>query len=325
MIRTRLLKSGIALWAAMCAVPSVHAQAAYPNRPVTLVVQSVPGAITDQMARLYGERMARVLGQPVLIENMGGAGGLLAFRRVARAEPDGYTLLVTVNTVLAQPHLSAKAGYAMKDFSAVGEMGRSSSLLVTSANSPYKSLADLIEAARKSPGTVSYGSSGIGTTNHLNVEMLASRARVKFLHVPYKGVAAAVPDVAGGRLDFVMPTASSTTELLNAGMLLALAISSAERSPRYPDVPTLAELGYPDSGFEIWCGVLGPARLPPDVIKRLEAAMEAARGDKDLVQVLAGAGQHISPVRTAGQFEAVLKDEDVKLQDLIKRANITID
>ena len=327
MIRRRLLISA-ATFASLGTMAGASVQAqedAYPSRPITLVVQSVPGALPDQAARIYSERLSSFLKQSVVIENVSGAGGMIAFRRVAGARPDGYTLLVAVNTVIAQPLLNPKAGYAMKDYTVVGELARAYSLLVTSAESPYKRLDDLLEAARKNPGTISYGSTGVGTTGHLNVEMLADRAKVKFLHVPYKGVAAAVPDVVGQRLNFVMPTASSTSELVRSGALRALSISSATRSQAYPDVPTLAELGYPDSGFEVWCAVFAPAGLPPAVLDKLAQALEYARSDQSLVSSFAATGQYISNLRTPAQFAAAVEDETVKLQSLIKAANIVIE
>lgn len=302
-----------------------RAQDAYPSKPIRLVVSSAPGALADQASRLYGDRMSAFLKQPVVIENISGAGALLAARQVARAAPDGYTLLTGANTLVTIPHLNARAGYAMKDFTAVGEMVRSPSLLVVAASSPYKSLGDLVAAAKKQPGSVAYASGGIGTTSHLPVELFARQAGVKFTHVPYKGNSAAIPDVVGGRVPFMMGTATGYAELLKSGALRALAITSEARSPKFPSVPTFKEQGFGEATFEIWIGMVAPAGTPAPVIARIAAAMEAARGDAELVAKLDGAGQTISNVRTPAQFAAVLRGDEERLAKVIQEAGITAD
>ncbi len=319
--RRRLLQVTAATGLAPSLLP-LHAQEAYPSRPITIVVSSAAGALPDQAARLYGERMAVFLKQPVLVENMAGAGGLLAARRVASAPPDGYLMLSVANTVVAQPLLNSKAGYTMKNLTPVGELARAPLLIVTAAGSPYKNLQDLVAAARKSPATVSYGSSGNGTTNHLTVEMLATKAGVKFLHVPYKGITAAIPDAVAGRLGFLMSTATSLHELIRGGQFRALAISSAKRSAAFPDIPTMAEQGFPDSSFDVWVGAFAPGNLPPAVKAKLAEALEFARGDQKLIKTLEGAGQEISSARTPDLFAAVVDADEDKMRKVIKDANI---
>lgn len=320
----RQLLQALASIAPACAWPGARAQdAAFPSKPIRLISGSVPGTLVDQAARLYAERMATYLKQPVVIEYVSGASSLLAVRQVLKSPPDGHTLLVAANTLVTVPHINSKAGYVVKDFAAVGEMVRSPVLLVTSASSPYKTLADLIAAARKEPGRIGYGSSGIGTTNHLAVELLARQASISFNHIPYKGIAAAVPDVVAGRLGFLMGTATSVVELIKSGALRALAISSDKRSPQFASVPTLKELGYPGATFELWIGALAPAGISRAVRSRLGDAMEAARADPELVKRLEAAGQEISAVRTPDQFEAVLRADEERLQKVIKDANIT--
>lgn len=320
----RPLILGAAAMLAAAFFPAVQAQeASFPSRPIRLLVGTAPGALADQAARLYAERMSAYLKQTVLVENVTGAGTLLAVRQTAKANPDGYTLHVNANTLVTVPHVNAKAGYTTKDFVGIGELVRSPSLLVVSGSSPYKTLADLIAAARQKPGQVSYGSGGIGTTAHLPVEVFAREAGIRLTHVPYKGVAAVVPDLVAGRVSMMMSTATSTMELIKSGGLRVLAISSAARSPQFPNVPTFKELGLPEATFEIWIGMVGPAGIPKPVRDRLSQALEAARSDPRLVAQLAGAGQQISAVRTPEQFDAVLKSEEEKFARVIKEAGIT--
>lgn len=313
---------------AMAALPaawSVSAQenTPLPNRPLRLLAGSVPGTLVDHAARLYADKMAAFLKQPVVVENVAGASSLLAVRQLLKAPADGTTLLAAANTIVTVPHVNAKAGYAVKDLAALGEMVRSPVLLAVRGAAPYRTLAEFLDAARKRPGELTYGSSGVATTNHLAVELLARSAGVKFSHIPYKGIAAAVPDVVAGRVDFMMGTATSIVGLMKTGALRALAISSDRRSPQFPDVPTLREAGHPDATFEIWIGIVGAAGIPRVARARLGEAMEAARNDAGVVRDLQAAGQEISAVRTPEQFDAVLKADEERLRRVIREANIS--
>lgn len=297
----------------------------FPSKPIRIIAGSGAGTSLDLAARLYADKMSAYLKQPIVVENVAGASSLLAVRQLLKAPPDGYTLLVVANTLVTVPHLNPKAGYATKDFTAIGEMNRSPAVLVTGGSSPYKSLSDLVAAARRNPGQIPFGSSGVGTTTHLPVEMLAQQARVTFSHVPYKGIAAAVPDVVAGRVAFLIAAGPAVVELIKTGGLRALAISSEKRSAAFPDLPTLKELGYPGATFEIWLGAVGPAGMPRGVRDRLGDAMEAARSNPDLVARFAALGQEISAVRTPDQFEATMRADEERLAKLIKQANIVAD
>ncbi len=321
MDRRQLLKY-LASLAPAAGVLSAHAQDVFPSKPIRLIVTSSPGALLDAASRLYAERMTAVLKQPVVVENMTGAGGLLARRHVAKAPADGYTLLAAANTVTTIPHLNAGAGYSLKEFAAVGEMARSPSLLVVSSSSPFKSIADIVAAAKKGAGAVNYASGGIGTTSHLPVELFARQAGVKFTHVPYKGNAVAVPDVVANRVGFMMGTPTSLVELMKTGQLRALGITSEKRSPKYPDIPTFKEAGFDEATFDIWVGLLVAAATPKAIRQKIGDAMEAARGDAGIVARIDGMGQVISDIRTPDQFDKVLRDEDDKYRKLIKDANI---
>lgn len=295
---------------------------AFPSRPVRIIAGSGSGTLVDQAARVYADKMSAHLKQPVVVENVAGAASLLAIRQVLKAPADGYTILVAATTLVTLPYLNAKAGYAVRDFAPLGEMVRSPVILVASAASSFKSVADIVAAAKTDPGRISFGSSGVGTTNHLPVEMLAQHAGVSFTHVPYKGIAAAVPDVAAGRVSFLMAAATSVSELIRSGALRPLAISAGKRSPKFPDVPTLKELGYPDASFELWIGAVVAAGTPRAATARLADAMEAARNHPDVLARFEALGQEISAVRTPEQFETVLRADEQRLSKLIKAAGI---
>lgn len=187
---------------------------------------------------------------------------------------------------------------------------------------PYRTLQDLLEDAARHPESLTYGSSGIATTNHIAVELLARQAKVTFSHVPYKSISAAVPDVLSGRVSFLMGTPTSVVELMKTGALRALAISSKSRSRQFPDLPTLSELGYPGATFEVWIGTVAPRGIAPTTRNRLGQAREAARNDPDLAGHLARAGQEISGIRTPDQFASVLLDDDRHMKQLVKAAHI---
>jgi len=312
----------IALGVGATALSAVAAESSFPSKPLRLIHGSVPGTLVDTAARLYAERMSAYFKQPVVVEPISGATTVIAIRNAIKAPADGHTLLVGATTLVVLPHTHARAGYATRDFTPIGEMVRSPLVLVTSGSSPYTSLSELIAAAKKSPERITYASGGVGTTNHLAAALLTRQAGVKLTHVPYKAIGAAVPDVTAGRVDFLMSAPNSVAELMKSGMLRALAISSEKRSPAFPQFPTFREAGYPDATYEIWIGAVGPAGIPAPVRARLGEAMEAARNDPSLVKRVEALGQTISAVRTPAQFEAVMRADEEKLRTLVKEMNI---
>lgn len=303
---------------------TAHAQeAAFPSKTIKIIVGSAPGALTDVATRIYADRMSAFLKQPVVVENMAGASSLLAVRNVAKSAPDGYTLMTVANTFVTAPYVNKAANYnPTKDFTPVGEMVRAPALLVVPGASPYKSIADLVAAAKKAPGGIAYASGGVATTSHLPVELFSQQAGIKFTHVPYKGNAAAIPDLVSGRVAFMMGTATSLFELMKNGSLRALVITSESRSPTFPDLPTFKELGYSDATLDIWIGLFGSAGMPKAVRDKLSAAMEFARKDPVLVKRLEDMGQGFSNLKTPEQFEAFVRQEEVKYRKVIADANI---
>lgn len=323
MHRRKLLQFLAALTPSTPLLTAKAQEISFPVKPIRIIVGSGPGALLDAASRIYADRMSTYLKQPVMIENMAGASSILAARTVAKAAPDGYTLLAAANTIVTIPYIDKKAGYSpSRDFVAVGEMARSPSLLVVSSTSPIKSISELVAAAKKNPGETTYASGGQGTTSHLPVELFAKQAGISLIHVPYKGNAAAVPDVVSGRVGFMMGAATSFLELMKSGALRALAISSDARSPTFPDIPTFKEVGYPNATFDIWVGLLAPAALPKEIRTKLGDAMEMARESKGLRQRLQGMGQDISSVRTPDQFEAFMRIEEEKYRKVIIEAKI---
>ena len=255
---------------------------AYPNRPIRLIVPWTPAGTVDIVGRQLGERLAARFGQPVIVENRPGATGQIGSQQVAQATPDGYTLLVQSATVHSfSPNLAKKFPFDPVDaFTNISQIVAFPYVMVVSAGSPYKSVADITEAARKEPGRISYGSFGTGSGPHLVSELFALKSRTQLLHVPYKGAAQAIADVLGGNLNFFIDSLPSPIGQIRAGKLRALAVSTRERSSQLPDVPTMAETV---PGFEAiaWLGIAGPAKMPREVVTRLHEEIVRITAEPD--------------------------------------------
>jgi tripartite-type tricarboxylate transporter receptor subunit TctC len=303
-----------------CAFSPAQAQVgAFPVKPVRLIVSTSAGGMTDILARLYADSLSKSIKQTFVVENMPGAATMLASRYVARQAADGYTLLVAANSISALPHVEKTAGYQMKDFTGIGELARSPSLLVVSASSKMKSIPDLVAAAKKDPGVVTYAHVGRGTTSHMTAELFARDAGVSFNGIAYKGISLAVPDVLAGRVEFLMGPPTSTEELIKSGKMRALAITSGTRSPEFPNVPTFKELGYSDATYNLFFGIFAPAGTPDAVRKALADAIETAKKDPTFIAHLRRLGMEVSNVRTPQQFNAFLRDEEAKSVSLLRQ------
>ncbi|QDL38613.1 Bug family tripartite tricarboxylate transporter substrate binding protein [Rhodoferax sediminis] len=299
-------------------------QEPFPYKPIRFVIPSAPGGVSDAVARVYGERMSKYLKQPVLIENMPGAETLLAVRHVLKSPADGYTLIVSANTVVTLPHVDKSAGYNPSDFTGVSYLSKMPMALVVSGQSPFRTLAELVAAAKKAPGTITFASLGIGTTSHMPVELFTQSAGIKLQLIPYKGIPLAIPDVVSGRVTLMMGTSPSVGALIKAGKLRALAVTSETRSPSFPNTPAFAELGYVESTYELFLGLMAPAKIPPAVLKILSDAAEEAKNDLDLRERLEALGQELPSQTTPEQFNAFLRREEEKMKKLVKEANIQI-
>jgi len=257
--------------AAALSLVTLGAFAAYPDRPIKLVVPFPAGGPTDIVARPLAQELGKALGESVVVENRGGAGGSIAADLVAKSSPDGYTLLMgTVGTNAINGALYSKLPYdVVKDFTPVALVASSPVVLVVNPKAPYKTLADYIAAARAKPGTVAFGSAGAGTPGHLTAEMFASAAHVKLQHVPYKGSAPAINDLLGFQIPSMFDPLQSQIAHIKAGTLHALAVSGTSRAPVLPNVPTFAESGVKGVESRAWWAIFGPAKMPPAVTARL--------------------------------------------------------
>jgi tripartite-type tricarboxylate transporter receptor subunit TctC len=253
------------------------ALAAYPDRILKIVVPFAPGGGTDAVARTLAQEMAKDLGVSVIIENKPGAGTIIGTQAVATSEGDGYTLLMGTFANAVNPGLHAKLPYDQhRDLASVALVARSFSLVVVNPKSPINSIKDLIAAAKAEPDKLSYGTYGTGTSAHLAGELFKHMAGVNLTTVPYKGSAPAITDLIGGQIQVMFTTVASAASLVEGGQLRALAVTSAERSPAFPNLPTVAEVGVPGYDAEAWYGLFAPAKTPPEIIERLNKAVAVA-------------------------------------------------
>jgi tripartite-type tricarboxylate transporter receptor subunit TctC len=301
------------------------ASAAYPNRVIKIVVPFAPGGGTDVVARTLAQEMAKELGASVIIENKPGAGTILGTQMVAASAPDGYTLLMGTFANAVNPSLYAKLSYdPHKDFAAVSLIARSFNLVVVNPASPIKSIADLIAAAKAEPDRLSYGTYGTGTSAHLAGELFKHMAGVKLTTVPYKGAAPAITDLLGGQIHVIFTTVASAASLVEAGQLRAIAVTSAKRSPAFPQLPTVAEAGVPGYAAEAWYGLYAPAKTPPEIIDRLNKVVAKAV-QSDAFQKLSVNEGLVMVAGTPAQLDSYFAGEEARWRKLIQDAGIKAD
>jgi tripartite-type tricarboxylate transporter receptor subunit TctC len=248
---------------------------AYPSKSIKIIVYVGPGTLVDVTTRVVAEKLSEKLGQPVVVENMPGAAGLLGIRYVKNAPADGYTLLAGTNTVAQAPVLTNSPGYELKDFTAVGGMNRAPFVMVGPIDQPSKDLASLMATAKAKPGALTFASGGVGTTTFMVGSIFLHSAGIKMLHVPYKGTGAAMPDVIGGRVNMMFDAESSAAPHVRDGRLRAFGVTSSVRTKSLPDVPTLAEQGLTDFSFSIYNTILVRTGTPKDVVQRLSDALDS--------------------------------------------------
>jgi tripartite-type tricarboxylate transporter receptor subunit TctC len=295
----------------------------YPSRTVRIVVPNAPGGPTDIVARIMAQRMPESMGQAVIVENRLGAGGTVGTESVARSAPDGYTVLFSAaGAMVITPHMNPKLPYdTFRDFSPVA-LGASMPLVLTvGPNSTMHSVQDLITQARAQPGRLNYSTAGIGTPPHLAAELMKATAGIDIVHIPYRGAPQSQAAVLNGEVAFSF-TQPTVMNLVRAGKIRALAISSAKRSPLAPELPTLSEAGLP--GFEVipWYGAFAPAKVPEDVLAKINAEMIRALRQPDVVERLQSLGFEPPVAHTAADFAAFVRKESAKWQKVVKDANI---
>ena len=258
------------------AVGNAHSES-YPNKPIRIVVQYSPGGGADIVARLIAEHIGPKLGQTINVENKTGAGGNIGSSYVARSAPDGYTLLLTANSFNLNPMIYKSTGYdPVKDFVPVINVAEGPTLLSVHPSTPYKSLQDFIDAARLNPGSISFGSAGVGSPVHMAMELLILAAGIDVVHIPYKGASRAVVDAVGGHIPVVVGSIASQKASVDAGKLRPLAVSTPKRSSSLPNIPTMAESGFPSAVYLTYLGILAPAGTPADRVARLNKEIAAA-------------------------------------------------
>lgn len=307
---------------ALCGAASL-AQSAFPSQPIQIVVGFTPGGSADTAARVVGEGMARELGQPVLVINKPGAGTNVAAQFVAKAPADGYTLLFGGTSLVYSPGLlypAMKANLA-KDFAPVGGVVSSPILLVVRQDSPYRDVKQLMAAAKAKPQAINYGSTGAGVSPQVAMEMLNARAGVAMTHVPYKGTAPMLTAILAGDIDVAFDVASSSVPMVQSGKMRALAVSSARRMKVLPQVPTVAEAGYPGFDVSAWYGLSAPKGTPAAVVQKLNAALQKALANPDTQNTLATTGNEVMPGSPAG-YQAFLASEYQKWNDAVKPLNL---
>lgn len=314
-----LLACGVALW-------SAAANAQYPARPIRLVVPFPAGGPTDIVGRTISQKLSEALGQTIIIDNRAGAGGVIGTEHVAKAPPDGYTLLVgTIGGLAVAMSLYPNRGYdTLRDFAPVTQAVTVTNILVVHPSLPVKSVRDLLALARAKPGTLNYASSGSGTVTHLAGELLKTLARVNIVHIPFKGGAPALTALMSGEVEMSFENSLIIVPHIKAGRARAIAVTGAQRSKLMPDLPTIAEGGLPGYNASGWYGFVAPAAVPKDIVARLAADIARVLRMPDVVERLSGQGAE--PVGgTPEQFGAFIRTEIDKWTRLVKTANMKAD
>ena len=297
----------------------------WPTAPIKLIVPFAPGGSNDNIARPLAEKLAARLGQSVLVENRGGGGGTIGTDLVAKAQPDGHTLLFASTSIITNAASGKKLPYdPVKDLAAIGQIGSGGFVVAVANDVKARTLAEFIALARAKPKSIAYGSAGIGGLNHLGTELLASVADLQLTHIPYKGMGPAFTDLMGGSLQMALPTLASAVPHVKAGKMRGLAVTGAQRSPLLPEIPTMAEAGLPAFQLEVWWGLLAPAATPPAVIRRLNQELNSILASPEMAELLAREGAMPLPT-SPEQFGALTRNELTRWAKLIKDAKIQIE
>ena len=316
------LSAAVLAAAAFIAPGAASAQEAYPNKPIHMILPFPPGGVTDLLARALGEKLSTRMGQPVVVENKPGAGTMLASEYVARAKPDGYTILMAASSLSTAPLIYDKAPYdAIKSFAPVTQVASVVHVLEVSPKLPVTNLKELIAYAKANPGKLSYASTGTGTSTHLEGELLKSMAGIDMVHVPYKGSGPALNDLVGGQLGVMIDALGSSGPFIKAGKLRPLGVTTAKRSASIPELPTLSESGVPGYEAMPWLGLVAPAGTPPEVVDRLYKETAKVLEEPAIKERFKGWGLDIIG-NTPAEFSSFIKRDIDQWSRVIKSANI---
>ena len=317
------MKIIIRIFAAIAAAASAQAFAqGYPNKPVHAVISFTPGSSTDIVGRVVTQKLSEFWGQPVVAENRAGAGGSIGTAAVFRSDPDGYTLLIDSSAHTITPWIYAHLPYdTAKDFTDVAPLAGQPNVLVVAPGSRYKSLKDLIDYAKANPGKVNFGSAGVGSGTHLNLEKFKLATGINVTHIPYKGTPEVVTNIIGGLVDCYWAPISAGISFINQDKLKALAVSGARRSGQLPNVPTAAEAGVPGFDFTLWFGVWGPKGMPAEVVNKINADVRRALESADVKDRLAKLGND-TMIMSPSEFSAFVRKEMQDNERVVKAAGI---
>ncbi len=314
-----LLRSAVVFVALVAAAMTQARAETYPDHPITLVVPFAPGGSTSIMARIVAERMAATIGQQIIIDNRGGAGGTIGARQVAKSAPDGYTILLGYSGTLAiSPSLYRDPGFdTRKDFAAIGRIGTAPSVLVVHPSFPAKSIGELIALAKEKPGTIDFASAGVGTVGHISAELFAHRAGIRLNHIPYKGTGPGLNDVLGGHVPVMVAPLPAVIGNVQGGKLRALGVTSAKRSKLLPDVPTIAESGLPGFEAALRYGLVAPTGTPRPIIDRLNKELRQALTSDEVLKRLDHEGADALP-SSPEEYAADLDREETMWSQIVK-------
>jgi tripartite-type tricarboxylate transporter receptor subunit TctC len=315
---TKLKFASVIAALALAFSTAASAADAYPSRPIRIIVPVAAGGWGDLSTRVIAQKLSEEIGQPVIIENRVGAGGLVGIRYVKNTPADGYTLVSTGATMPIQAALSVDPGFdPLKDFIGVGHLARSPSIVVVAAGSPDHSLAEIMQRAKAGPNKVSYGSAGVGTSTHIAAASFLQQAKLEMLHVPYKGNGAAMPDLMAGRVSMMFDAYGSSVANLEGGRLRALAVTSNERLKTLPQVPTVAEQGVPGFNFYFWLGLFAPVGTPNEAVQKLSTALNRVLSNPQLRERLQQDGTEALAMSPA-EFRTFFQKEVAQTDSLIK-------
>ena len=300
-----------------------QAAQSWPSKPIRLIVPLTAGSATDVMGRVVMDQVAAQLGQPIIVENRPGAGNTIGMSAVAKADPDGYTLLANSSTHTVTPATRSNLGFEMTDLAAIAPLGNMPVVMVFNPSKGYKKLGDFVAAAKAKPGSVNYASAGAGNSSHLNGERFRLAAGFEAVHLPFKGAPEALTEVIAGRADFYFAPLVNALPLLKDGQLQALAVTGSSHASALPDVPTTVEAGYPNSEYNFWAGVFAPAKSPADIRAKLYAEIAKALQNPAVRDKLASLGADPMPL-SSEQFEALVRREIETNTQLVKAAGIKV-
>lgn len=321
-IRSPLVKVGTALLVMTCSINAALAE--FPDKPIKLVVPFAPGGGTDLIARTLGVGMQKALGQSVIVDNKPGGGTIIGTDAVAKSAPDGYTLVMATFAHAVNPSMQAKLPFdTSKAFAPVTLVAKGPNILVVRADSPLKSVKDLVAAAKTSPGKLTYASQGNGTSAHLAGEMFSNLAKVEMLHVPYRGAGPAITDLMGGQVDMIFGTAAAVSAFIESGKLRALGVTSPQSSPAFKGVPAIADT-VPGYQVESWYGIYAPAGTPPNVVAKIGAAAAASARGTEFTKKIEPEGLAVI-ASTPAELDAYVKAEEQRWKKIVKENNIKPD